>query len=133
MKNYTLRNFIELLKYTAFSHLATGLLYIALLSSMEQGYVENGRVEDLNRILFIVSLISFAVSVVVMLTAHYANSEKKMNYLNATYEGGNEYKVALITALKESATAAVTNILFQLPFVIFFINYGYGYHEALFF
>ena len=133
MKNYTLRNFIELLKYTAFSHLATGLLYIALLSSMEQGYVENGRVEDLNRILFIVSLISFAVSVVVMLTAHYANSEKKMNYLNATYEGGNEYKVALITALKESATATLTNILFQLPFVIFFINYGYGYHEALFF
>ncbi len=133
MKNYNTRNFIELLKYTAFSHIATALLYIALFSSMEQGYVENGRTEDLNKILFVISLISFAVSVVVMLTAHYANSEKKMNYLNATYEGGNEHKVALITALKESATVTAANLVFQLPFVIFFINYGYGYHEALIF
>ena len=131
MKHYNRRNFFELLKYTAFAHVATAMLYIALLSSIEQKYAESGRLYELHTILFIVSLASFAVSAVVMLTAHYANSEKKMNYLNATYEGGNEHKTALITALKESATVAAANILFQLPIVIFFMNYGYGYHEAL--
>ena len=133
MKNYNRRNFWELLKYTAFAHVATAMLYIALLSSAEEGYVTGGRVEQFNTILFIVSLVSFAVSAVVMLAAHYGNSEKKMNYLNATYEGGNENRVALITALKESATAAAANLLFQLPFIFFFMNYGYGYHEALIF
>jgi hypothetical protein len=33
MKNYNRRNFWELLKYTAFAHVATAMLYIALLSS----------------------------------------------------------------------------------------------------
>ncbi len=133
MKNYNRRNFWELLKYTAFAHVATAMLYIALLSSAEQGYVEGGRVEAYNKILFIVSLISFAVSTVVMLAAHYGNSEKKMNYLNATYDGGNEHSVAAVSALRESATVAAANLLFQFPFVIFFMNYGYGYHEALIF
>ena len=133
MKNYNRRNFWELLKYTAFAHVATAMLYIALLSSAEQGYVEGGRTEAYNKILFVVSLISFAASAVVMLAAHYGNSEKKMNYLNATYEGGNEHRIAAVTALRESATAAAANILFQLPFIFFFMNYGYGYHEALIF
>jgi hypothetical protein len=68
-----------------------------------------------------------------MLTAHHGNSEKKMNYLNATYDGGNEGSVAVKTALKESATVALANLVFQLPFVPFFMNYGYGYQEALIF
>ena len=133
MKHYHRRNFLELLKYTAFAHVATAMLYIAIFSTTEQVYVDNGRVDEFNAILFIVSLVSFAVSVVVMLAYHYGNSEKKMNYLNATYEGGNEQKMALATALKESATVAAANLLFQLPFVIFFMNYGYGYDEALIF
>jgi len=133
MKNYNRRNFLEMLKYTAFAHVATAMLYIALLSSAEQGYVEGGRTEAYNKILFVVSLISFAASAVVMLAAHYGNSEKKMNYLNATYEGGNEHRIAAVTALRESATVAAASLLFQLPFLFFFMKYGYGYHEALIF
>ena len=133
MKHYNRRNFLELLKYTALAHGATALIYIVALSSLEQKYAENERFDELHTILFIVSLVSFAISAVVMLTAHFANSEKKMNYLNATYEGGNERKTALMTALKESATVAAANIIFQLPMLIFFMNCGYGYHEALIF
>ena len=122
-----------MLKYTLFYHVATGMLYIATLASMEETYVINERFETLHAILFAVALASFAVSAVVMLKTHHGNSEKKMNYLNATYEGGNEKKVALKSALKEAASAAMANLVFQLPILIFFINYGYGYHEALIF
>ncbi len=133
MKNYTVRNFLEMLKYTAFAHVATAMLYIAIFSSAEQSYVSSGKTETYNTILLIISLASFAVSGVVMLAAHYANSEKKMNYLNATYEGGNKTKLAVITALKESATLAIANLIFQLPMVILFINFGYRYNESTIF
>lgn len=119
-----------MLKYTAFSHVATAMLYIALLSSAEQSYVTSGKTDMYNTILLIISLAAFAVSSVVMLAAHHANSEKKMNYLNATYEGGNESRVAAAVALKESATVAAANLVFQLPMVVLFINLGYRYHES---
>ena len=77
MKHYNRRNFLELLKYTALAHGATALIYIVALSSLEQKYAENERFDELHTILFIVSLVSFAISAVVMLTAHFANSEKK--------------------------------------------------------
>ena len=133
MKHYNARNFWELLKYSAFAHVATAMLYIAILSTAEAAYMSQGKVEEYNVILFLVSIVAIAVSAVVMLVAHHNNSEKKMNYLNATYEGGNEIKVALRSALKESATAALANLVFQLPIIPFFINYGYGYQEALIF
>ena len=133
MKNYTLRNFLEMLKYTLFYHVATGMLYIATIASMEENYVVNERFDKLHAVLFAVALVSFAVSAVVMLKTHHGNSEKKMNYLNATYEGGNEKSVALKTALKEAASAALANLIFQLPILVFFMRYGYGYHEALIF
>ena len=122
-----------MLKYTALAHVATAMLYIAVFSAAEEASVAKGELAAFNTILFLVSIASLVVSAVVMLTAHHANSEKKMNYLNATYEGGNETKVALITALKESATVTAANIVFQLPIIPFFMKYGYGYSEALIF
>ena len=122
-----------MLKYTLFYHVASAMLYIALFASAEENYVVNERLETLHMILLIVSLVSFAVSAAVMLKTHHGNSEKKMNYLNATYEGGNEKKAAFKSALKEGAAVALSSLIFQLPMVIFFMNYGYGYHEALIF
>ena len=133
MKNYNRRNFLEFLKYSAFSHIATAMLYIAILSTAEQTYVEQGKTEEFNTILFLVSIASIIISAVVMLTAHHGNSEKKMNYLNATYEGGNEVKMAIKTALCESSTSTLALLTFQLPIILFFAKYGYGYHEALIF
>ncbi|MBQ9745232.1 MAG: hypothetical protein IJW21_00215, partial [Clostridia bacterium] len=133
MKNYVQRNFLEMLKYMLFSHVASGLLYIAIFASTEESYVINEKLDTLHMILLIVSVASFVISAVVMLAAHHGNSEKKMNYLNATYEGGNERKLALTAALKESAAVAIANLVFQLPMVVFFMNFGYGYHEALIF
>jgi len=130
MKNYTLRNFLEMLKYMLFSHVASAMLYIALFASSEESYINNGRLDQLHLILFLVSLASFAISATVMLKTHHGNSEKKMNYLNATYDGGNEKKLAFSTALKESVTVAIANILFQLPMAVFFTVYGYRYNEA---
>lgn len=130
MKNYTARNFKEMLKYALFTRVASAMLYIAIFASSEEAYVTSGRLDTLHTILFFISLASFVVAAVVMLTAHHGNSEKKMNYLNSTYEGGNEKRVALITALKESAVSAAAHLIFQLPMVIFFSNFGYAYHES---
>ena len=120
MKNYTARNFLEMLKYMLFSHAASAMIYIAFFSSAEESYVSSGKLEELHFLLLIISLATFVISAVVMLKAHHGNSEKKMNYLNATYDGGNERKISAVTALKESLTVALANLIFQLPMVVFF-------------
>ncbi|MBQ8862420.1 MAG: hypothetical protein IJ021_06760 [Clostridia bacterium] len=130
MKNYTARNFLEMLKYMLFSHAASAMIYIAFFSAAEESYVSSGKLEELHFLLLIISLVTFVISAVVMLKAHHGNSEKKMNYLNATYDGGNERKVSAVTALKESLTVALANLLFQLPMVVFFTVYGYRYSDS---
>ena len=130
MQNYHKRNFLEMLKYAFFSHGASALLYIAIFSSAEAQYADKGNFDMLNRIFILISVITFAISVTLMLTSHFGNSEKKMNYLNATYEGGNEHSVALPHALIDGAEAALANLIFQIPMIVIFFNVGYRYGVA---
>ena len=130
MKNYHLRNFLEMLKYMFFTHGGSALFYIFIYSSAEAQYADQGKLDTLNLIFIFIAAITFVISVTLMLTAHFRNSEKKMNYLNSTYEGGNESRIAIISALKEGATVALTNLIFQIPMIIIFFNVGYRYGIA---
>lgn len=132
MKNYNLRNFIDMLKSFAFAHVASALVWIFFFSSGESQYYDKGDLSTINAMLLVVGVVIFAVNAVGMLYAHFRNSEKKMNFLNATYSGDVK-KNALETALKEGATAALSCLAFQLPMVIMFMIFGYRYSNATIF
>lgn len=129
MKNYHLRNAFAFLLNIFYSHLVSAVVYIFFFSSQEQKSADNMRFDEIHLILLLMFAVVFVITLPAMLVAHFKDSEKKMNYLNATYDGGDR-KIAVSTALKESITLAVSHIIFQLPMIIAYCFIGYRYAES---
>ncbi len=129
MKNYHLRNFATLISYMFSAHLVSAVVYIFFLANAEKKYVDALRFEEIHILLLVIFAAVFVISMPAMLVAHFKNSEKKMNFLNATYDGGDN-RVAVITAFKESLTAFAANLTLQLPMIVAFMFIGYRYADA---
>lgn len=129
MKNYHLRNFATLISYMFSAHLVSAVVYIFFLANAEKQYVDALRFDEIHILLLVIFAAVFVITMPAMLVSHFKNSEKKMNFLNATYDGGDK-KVAVITALKESITVFAANLTLQLPMMIAFMFIGYRYADA---
>lgn len=129
MKNYHLRNFATLISYMFSAHLVSAVVYIFFLANAEKQYVDALRFDEIHILLLVIFATVFVITMPAMLVSHFKNSEKKMNFLNATYDGGDK-KVAVITALKESITVFAANLTLQLPMMIAFMFIGYRYADA---
>ena len=132
IKNYNIRNALTFLLSIFYSHIVSAVVYIFLLSSFEQKNVDAMRFDDVHLVLLLIFAVVFAITVPTMLVSHFKDSEKKMNYLNATYNGG-EKKVGIVTAFKESVTLFISHLIFQLPMIIAYCFIGYRYAESTIF
>ena len=128
-KNYHLRNFVTLLSYMFSAHLVSAVVYIFFLANAEKKYADALRFEEIHILLLVIFAAVFFITMPSMLVVHFKNSEKKMNFLNATYDGGDN-KIAFITAFKESLTVFAANLTLQLPMIIAFMFIGYRYADA---